>query len=83
MPEFEIWIYRTLIAIMAVVLWFAIQRLIKKFDELIRSINELTLQNQSHNDQLKLLNDVVKEHRERLNKHGDRIRDIELHQTKK
>lgn len=77
MSEFEIWAYRGIIAVAFLILWWGFQRLIKKFDELIKSIEKLTLQNQSHNDQLKVLNEVVRDHRIRINRHDDRIRNIE------
>ncbi len=77
MSEFEIWAYRGIIAIAFLILWWGFQRLIKKFDELIKSIEKLTLQNQSHNDRLKVLDEVVRDHRVRINKHDDRIRKIE------
>lgn len=80
---FEVWLYRLAISVLSVVLWFAIQRLIKKFDELISSIDKLTVQAGKQDTQIKVLNDVVLEHRERLNKHGDRIRDLELDKVKK
>jgi len=77
MSEFEIWAYRGIIAVAFLILWWGFQRLIKKFDELIKSIEKLTLQNQSHNDRLKVLDEVVRDHRVRINKHDDRIRKIE------
>ena len=82
MSDFEIWAYRLVITALAVILWFAIQRLIKKFDELINSIDNLTVQAGKQDTQIKVLNDVVLEHRERLNKHGDRIRNLELNKVK-
>lgn len=82
MSDFEIWAYRLVITALAVILWFAIQRLIKKFDELITSIDNLTVQAGKQDTQIKVLNDVVLEHRERLNKHGDRIRSLELNKVK-
>lgn len=82
MSDFEIWIYRLVITVLAIILWFAIQRLINKFDELITSIDNLTLQAGKQESQIKVLNDVVLEHRERLNKHGDRIRSLELNIVK-
>ena len=83
MSDFEIWAYRLVITALAIVLWFAIQRLIKKFDELITSIDNLTVQAGKQDTQIKVLNDVVLEHRERLNKHGDRIRSLELNKIEK
>ena len=53
-------------------------KVLSKLDELIESIQNLSIQNQNHNDRLKVLDETVKEHRERLNKHGDKIHQIDL-----
>lgn len=82
MTDFEIWIYRIVISALAIVLWFAIQRLIKKFDELIKSINELTAQSWQHQEQIKGINNTQFDHNTRLNDHGNRIRNIELEHAK-
>lgn len=82
MTDFEIWIYRIVISVLAIVLWYGIQRLIKKFDELIRSINELTQQSGQHQEQIKGINTMISDHTARMNDHAARIRTIELEHAK-
>lgn len=81
MSDFEIWIYRVVISVLAIVLWFGIQRLIRKFDELIKSINELTAQSGQQQEQIKGIHNTIFDHNTRLNDHGKRLRQLELDQA--
>jgi len=83
MTDFEIWIYRIVISVLGIVLWFGIQRLIRKFDELIKSINELTAESRTQQEQIKGINNTVADHTSRLNDHAKRLRSIEIDQAKK
>lgn len=83
MNEFEIWVYRLLIGAMAIVIWFAIQRLIKKFDELINSINTLTETSKVQQSQILGIYNQLKDHTGRMNDHAKRIRNIEIACAKK
>lgn len=78
MNEFEIWIYRLVIGALALVVWYAIQRLIKKFDELITSINALTETSKVQQTQITGIYNQLKDHTGRMNDHAKRIRNIEL-----
>jgi len=78
MSDFEIWIYRLIIAALAVVVWYAVQRLIKKFDELIDSINKLKETYAAQEAKINGVNVQLKDHTDRLNDHGKRIRQIEI-----
>ena len=82
MEGFEIWLYRIVISALAIVLWFSIQRLVKKFDELIKSINELTQQSGQQQEQIKGINNTLTDHTARMNDHATRIRTIELEHAK-
>lgn len=76
--DFETWIYRIIIGALAVILWWGIQRLIKKFDELIISINELTATSKQQQEQIKGIHSITIDQNKRLNDHGTRIRTLEL-----
>jgi predicted PurR-regulated permease PerM len=82
MGDFEIWIYRLVITVLGIILWWGIQRLIKKFDELINSINELTQQSGQQQEQIKGINNTISDHTSRMNDHAKRIRTIEIEQAK-
>ena len=82
MDGFEIWLYRIIISVLAVVLWYSIQRLVRKFDELIRSINELTQQSGQQQEQIKGIHNNILDHTTRLNDHGKRLRQLELEHAK-
>lgn len=76
--DFEVWIYRFVISVLGVILWFGIQRLIKKFDELIQSINDLTAQSGQQQEQIKGIHNTIYDHNKRMNDHSQRMRKIEL-----
>ena len=78
MNEFELWIYRLIIGGLAIIVWYAIQRLIKKFDELINSINALTETSKVQQTQISGINNQLQDHTGRMNDHSKRLRSIEL-----
>lgn len=82
MSEFEVWAYRLIIAALAIVVWFAIQRLIRKFDELIGSINDLTTNYKLQQAQITSVLEQLRDITTRLNDHGKRIRAIEYKKAK-
>lgn len=71
MSEFEVWMYRLIIAGLALILWWGTQRLIRKFDELIESINELTSESKTQRELLSTQN-------KRIEDHAARIRSLEI-----
>ena len=82
MSDFEIWIYRIIIAALAVIVWFGIQRLIAKLDELIKSINALSENYKVQANQIMVIFNQLKDFTSRLNDHAKRIRDIEIKRAK-
>ena len=78
MTDFETWLYRLIIGVLGLILWWGIQRLIKKFDELIESINKLTATSEGHQEQIKSLNGQITDQNKRINDHASRIRSLEI-----
>ncbi len=82
MTEFEIWLYRSLIILLLVIIWFVVKSfsvsITKKIDELINSINELTKEMATQRGEITQLTNGQHDHSNRLNDHGKRIRQLEL-----
>lgn len=64
------------------VIWYMIRRLIGKLDELIKSIEGLTVQTQLQEERLKSVYATISDLINRLNDHGKRIRSMEIRQGK-
>jgi len=86
MTPFETWLYRALIAVVLIILWYFIQRFITniqdKLDDIQEGINKLNNQSVVHEERLKAMNLAIESHGERLNDHSQRIRSIETTQAK-
>lgn len=81
MNDFEIWVYRGLIAAMIGLIYFLFQKWIKridlKFDELIKAVQDLSRDGVRHSEQIFGINDRLRAHDGRLNDHSNRIRKLE------
>ena len=86
MPEFEIWIYRGLIAALFLIVGWVVKlfatKVFDKFDELIQAVNALSSQYAAHEGQIKQVVDLQADHSNRLNDHGGRIRTLEIEHAK-
>jgi|GEM_PF-1830637 len=85
MSGFELWFYRGLVAILVIVVWWAIRRfatqVTTKLDQLIAAIQELSGKNIEHTERLNQLTQQQTDHTSRLNDHSKRIRNLELKTT--
>ncbi|MEI6062052.1 MAG: hypothetical protein WCR72_15225 [Bacteroidota bacterium] len=85
MSEFEMWLYRGLIAVLGVIVAWGVKlfasKVFTKFDELIEAVNALSGKYLTHEGQIKQVVDQQFDHAKRLNDHGARIRQVELKQA--
>lgn len=85
MSEFELWLYRGLIAVLILIVAWAARmfasKVFDKFDKLIVAVQSLTGQLITHEGQIKQICDRQTDHSARLNDHSKRIRGIELGQA--
>ena len=86
MIDFEVWIYRGIIAIAAIIIWWAVRRfainVMDKFDELIKAIASLDGKYIAQEGQIKQIADQQGDHSKRLNDHATRLRNAELKQAR-
>ena len=86
MSDFEIWVYRGLIAALVVVIGWVIKgfatKVTNKLDELIEAMNGLAGKYIAHEGQIKQVIDQQTDHSARLNDHGGRIRTLEIEHAK-
>ena len=82
MSEIAVLIISLIAGAIGTVTWWMVRRLIRKIDELISSIEGLTLQASLQEERLKGINTTLNDHANRLNDHGKRIRGLELRQVK-
>ena len=86
MSLFEIWFSRGIIAVLLIVAWYFVRvwakRIEEKFDQIIKSLQAMSNMNIEQQEAIKQLNYSRQKHEERLDKHGDRIRSLELVQAK-
>ena len=79
--SFEIWIYRGLIGLLLLVLWWVIRsawnQLNEKFDKLIEAVERANVENIKQTKDIENLEKRVDTHDERLNDHSKRILKIE------
>jgi len=84
--EFEIWLYRGLLTVLIILIFFLLRRWINridgKFDELIKAVKELALDGVKHAEQIKFINDRLKNGETRLNDHSSRLRCLETKSRK-
>ena len=80
--EFEIWIYRIMLSVLGVILWYVLRQWYKKvdtkFDRLIRVVEKIGINNERQNGDIRILSMRQQEHQTRLNNHSERIRKVEL-----
>lgn len=86
MNEFEIWVYRGLIAALIILLYYLFQRWIRridgKFDELIKAVQRQNEQAIRQSGEINNLTKRVDSNCERLDDHAKRLRSMELAQAK-
>ena len=78
MSEFEIWLYRSLIAILVLLVGWYMQKLIAKIDELITTIQELAKNDVKQAQQIENIHDRLRVNDVRLDDHSQRIRKLEV-----
>lgn len=75
MDQFEIWVYRGLIGLLLIVVWWVVKRwadgISNKFDKLIKLMNDYTTKTAEQEVRLSTLE-------KRADNHGERIRDLEI-----
>lgn len=82
MTQFEFWIVGIIVAGLTAVVWYSVQRLISKIDELIVSVNRLSENYLVQQSQISGILNNIKDVLSRLNDHGKRLRDIEIKRAK-
>lgn len=86
MGEFELWVYRGLIAVLALIASYFLKkfadRVTDKLDEMITAMNQLSEKNVTNESRITRILDQQLEHTVRLNGHGERIRNVELEHAK-
>lgn len=86
MIEFEVWIYRALIAGFFVVVFYLFKqwstKIDRKFDQLIEAINNLRIDTARQNSEIFNVTKRIDSHDTRLGDHSKRIRTIENNQNK-
>lgn len=84
--DFEIWVYRGLIGLLLIILWFVVQRFTKKidekFDELIAAVHDLSKSSALQNSEIRHIERKAEAHDTRLNDHSKRIRKLETENNK-
>ncbi|HNX87713.1 MAG TPA: hypothetical protein PKH58_01410 [Paludibacteraceae bacterium] len=86
MTPFETWLYRGIIAVILLIVWYFIQRFVNnvqdKLDDIQDGINKLNNQSGVHEERLKAMNMAIESQGERLNDHSQRLRMVETNQAK-
>lgn len=86
MGEFELWVYRGLIAVLVLIASYFIRkfadRVTDKLDEMITAMNLLSEKNVTNESRITRILDQQLEHTKRLNGHGERIRKVEIEHAK-
>jgi hypothetical protein len=79
MNEFEIWLYRGLIAALVMIVGYVVKvfatRVTDRLDKLIEAMN-------THEGRIKQIVEQQSDHSKRLNDHGGRIRSLEIEHAK-
>jgi hypothetical protein len=82
---FELWIYRGLIAILLVIVWYVVKKftagILTKIDIVIQKLSDLALSNNTHEERITNLIEADKQFAKRLDDHAIRIRKIETKQS--
>lgn len=85
--EVQNWILFGVTGLLLTIVWFSLRRWVvridKKFDELIRAVNDLIISNEKQNVEILNITKRVDCHDKRLNDHSKRIRNIEINIIKK
>jgi len=81
MSEFETWVYRGVIAVLAIILWYLLQngfynisKTLKEMLEEIRALNTLIAR---HDEKILSIHSEIDKMQMQLNDHSEKIRDIE------
>ena len=79
MDEFEVWLYRALIAALVMIVGYVVKvfatRVIDRLDKLIEAMT-------THEGRIKQIEEQQVDHSKRLNDHGERIRKVEIEHAK-
>lgn len=78
---FEIWIYRGLIAILLIIVWYVVKKftagILTKIDIVIQKLSELALSSNTHEERIANLINADKQFAKRLDDHAIRLRNVE------
>jgi hypothetical protein len=80
MTEFETWLYRGIIAVALIVIWYFLSRLLTEIQEMNANIKLIGEKGLVHDGKLELVDNKVTQHESRLNDHTNRLRCVERKQ---
>ena len=80
MSEFETWLYRGIIGLALVVIWYFLRRLLTEIQEMNANIKLIGEKGLIHDGKLELVDNKVTQHESRLNDHTLRLRNVERKQ---
>jgi hypothetical protein len=80
MNEFETWLYRAIIGIALLVIWYFLRRLLTEIQEMNANIKLIGEKGLIHDGKLELVDNKVKTQEERLHDYTLRLRSVERRQ---
>ena len=82
MSDFETWVYRGVIAVTLIILWYFARQVLNQLKEMNVQLKQMNDKGIVHDGKLELINNTVDDHRNRLNDHSKRIRTVEQKQDR-
>ena len=80
MSEFEVWIYRGVIVVLLVIVWYFAKGILVQLKEMNNSLKNLNDKSLIHDGNLMLVHDKISNHETRINDHAQRLRKVESRQ---
>lgn len=78
MTPFEIWVYRSAIALLIAIVVYLSKGVLKELRQINKSMQAQAIRETKQDGKISTLECTMKEHKLRLDDHGKRIKDLEI-----